>query len=58
MLQDYSYPTSARLIGNWEVNKFGKPAEEDCKVSDVVKTMIRAAPQLVLARSQCNYASQ
>ncbi|KAF1964127.1 hypothetical protein BU23DRAFT_575938 [Bimuria novae-zelandiae CBS 107.79] len=38
---------------HFDMNKFGKPAEEDFEtVSDVVKTMIRAAPQLVLTRSQ------
>jgi hypothetical protein len=41
------------------MNKFGKPTEEDFEtVRDVVKDMIRASPGLVLARSQCNYASR
>jgi hypothetical protein len=44
---------------HFDINKFGGPTEEDFEtVGDVVKDMIRASPALVLARSQCNYASQ
>jgi hypothetical protein len=42
---------------HFDMNKFGKPTEEDFEtVSDVVKGMIKASPGLMLARSQCNYA--
>ena len=41
------------------MNKFGRPTEEDFEtVRDVVRDMIRASPALILARSECNYASQ
>jgi hypothetical protein len=44
---------------HFDMNKFGKPTEEDFEtVSEVVKDLIRTSPQLVLARSQCNYMSQ
>lgn len=43
---------------HFDMNKFGRPTEEDFEtVSDVVKDMIKASPGLMLARSQCNYAS-
>ena len=39
---------------HFDMNKFGKPTEEDFEtVSDVVKDMIKASPDLMLARSQC-----
>jgi hypothetical protein len=43
---------------HFDMNKFGKPTEEDFEiVRDVVKKMVGAAHELVLARSQCNHAS-
>jgi hypothetical protein len=43
---------------HFDMNKFGRPTEEDFEtVGDVVKGMVLASPGLVLARSQCNYAS-
>ena len=43
---------------HFDMNKFGKPTEEDFEtVGDVLREMIRASPGLVLARSQCKYAS-
>ncbi len=42
---------------HFDMNKFGKPTEEDFEtVSEVVKGMIKASSNLMLARSQCNYA--
>lgn len=44
---------------HFDMNKFGRPTEEDFRiVSKVVKDMIKASPGLLLARSQCNYAQQ
>jgi hypothetical protein len=44
---------------HFDMNKFGRPTEEDfLTVRDEIKKMIQASPGLVLARSQCNYASQ
>jgi hypothetical protein len=44
---------------HFDMNKFGRPTEEDFEtVRDVIKDMIRASPELVLARSQCNLASK
>ena len=44
---------------HFDMNKFGKPTEEDFEtVSDVVKGMVKASPGLMLARSQCNYNPQ
>jgi hypothetical protein len=44
---------------HFDMNKFGKPTEEDFEtVRDVVRDMIRASPGLMAARSQSNYASQ
>ena len=57
---DLSHATSKFSLSrtHFDMNKFGKPTEEDFEtVSEVVKGMIQASPQLVLARSQCNYAS-
>jgi hypothetical protein len=43
---------------HFDMNKFGRPTEEDFEtVRDVIRNMILASPALVLARSQCNYAS-
>ncbi|OCK72845.1 hypothetical protein K432DRAFT_42667 [Lepidopterella palustris CBS 459.81] len=43
---------------HFDMNKFGKPTEEDFEiVGDVIKKMVEAAHRLVLARSECNYAS-
>jgi hypothetical protein len=43
---------------HFDVNKFGRPTEEDFETArDVTRDMVRASPELVLARSQCNYAS-
>jgi hypothetical protein len=43
---------------HFDMNKFGKPTEEDFEtVGDVLGEMIRASPKLMLARSQCNNAS-
>ena len=43
---------------HFDMNKFGKPTEEDFEtIRDVVKKMAGAAHELVLARSQCNCAS-
>jgi hypothetical protein len=40
------------------MNKFGNPTEEDFEtVRDVIKNMVDAAYELVLARSQRNYPS-
>ena len=40
---------------HFDMNKFGKPTEEDFEtVSDVAKKMIKASHGLMLARSQCN----
>jgi hypothetical protein len=39
---------------HFSMNKFGKPSESDFEiVSEVVEKMARAAPGLLLARSQC-----
>lgn len=44
---------------NFDMNKFGKPNEEEFRiVSKVMKDMIKASPGLLLARAQCNYALQ
>ena len=44
---------------HFDMNKFGKPTEEDFEtVSDVVKGMVEASSGLMSARSQCNYAPQ
>lgn len=41
---------------HFNMNKFGKPTEEDfLTVCDVVKRMVRMAPGLALARSQRKY---
>lgn len=41
---------------HFDMNKFGKPTEEDFEtVGDVLREIIRASPRLVLDRSQCNY---
>lgn len=41
---------------HFDMNKFGRPTEEDFEtVADVVTAMIKASPVLMLARSQCNY---
>jgi hypothetical protein len=41
---------------HFNMNKFGKPSEEDfLTVSEVVEEMARAAPELLLARSKCNW---
>jgi hypothetical protein len=38
---------------HFNMNKFGKPSEEDfLTVSEVVEEMARAAPELLLARSK------
>lgn len=43
---------------HFDMNKFGKPTEEDFEtVGDVLRDMIRASPGLMQARLQCNYAS-
>jgi alanyl-tRNA synthetase len=42
---------------HFDINKFGKPTEEDFEtVRDVVKKMIGSAYRVVQARSQSNYA--
>jgi hypothetical protein len=42
---------------HFDINKFGKPTEEDFEtVMDVVKKMIVSSYRLVLAQSQSNYA--
>jgi hypothetical protein len=41
---------------HFDMNKFGKPTEEDFEiVVDAVKVMLKAAPELMLARFHCNY---
>jgi hypothetical protein len=41
---------------HFNMNKFGKHTEEDfLTVCDVIKGMVRMAPELVVARSQCKY---
>lgn len=43
---------------HFDMNKFGKPLEEDFEtVRDVIKQIIRASHELMRARSQCNHAS-
>jgi hypothetical protein len=43
---------------HFDMNKFGKPTEEDFEtVRDVIQKMIGRTYELVLARSQCNCAS-
>ena len=43
---------------HFNMNKFGKPTEEDFQiVSDVLKKMVKAAPAMVVARSPCKYSS-
>jgi hypothetical protein len=43
---------------HFDMNKFGDPTEEDFEtVRDVVQKMIKGSHGLMLARSQCNYAS-
>jgi hypothetical protein len=38
----------------FNMNKFGKPSEEDfLTVSEVLRGMARAAPELLLTRSKC-----
>jgi hypothetical protein len=57
---DLSETTSKYSLSqtHFNMNKFGKATEEDFEtVADVVKAMIKESPKLVLARSQCNYAS-
>jgi hypothetical protein len=42
---------------HFNMNKFGKPNEEDfLTVCDVIKRMVRIAPDIVLARSQRKYS--
>lgn len=42
---------------HFDINKFGKPTEEDFEtVRDVVKNMIGSAYRVVQARSQSKYA--
>lgn len=44
---------------HFDMNKFGKPTEEDYEtVSDVVKAMVKKSPELMSARSQCNYGPE
>ena len=39
---------------HFDMNKFGKPTEEDFEtVGEVIKEIIDASPELVLARSYC-----
>jgi hypothetical protein len=39
---------------HFNMNKFGKPTEEDSlTVSEVVEKMVKASPELLLARSKC-----
>ena len=40
---------------HFNMNKFGKPSEEDffLTVSEVLEKMARVGPELLLARSQC-----
>lgn len=39
---------------HFDMNKFGKPSEDDFEtVSEVVERMARAAPGLLLARIKC-----
>jgi hypothetical protein len=57
---DLSEKTSKYSLSrtHFNMNKFGKATEEDFEtVADVVRAMIKESPKLVLARSQCNYAS-
>ena len=43
---------------HFDMNKFGKPTEEDFEtVRDVIKEMIGASYGLMLARSECTYTS-
>jgi hypothetical protein len=42
---------------HFDMNKFGKPTEEDFEtVSEVVKKMVGASHELIVARSQSDYA--
>lgn len=43
---------------HFNMNKFGKPTEEDFEtVGDVIKDMISASTGLILARSECIFTS-
>lgn len=56
---DISDATSKSSLSrtHFDMNKFGRPTEEDFEiVRDVVKDMVQASPGLIAARSQCNYA--
>ena len=56
---DLSYGTSKFSLSrtHFDMNKFGKPTEEDFEtVAEVMQSMVEASPRLLWARSQCNYA--
>jgi hypothetical protein len=39
---------------HFNINKFGKPTEEDfLTMSEVIQDMVKVAPQLVIARAKC-----
>lgn len=41
---------------HFDMNKFGKPTEEDFQtLKDVVTAIIEESPRLVAARCKCNY---
>jgi len=42
---------------HFDMNKFGKATEEDFEtVGEIIKKIIRGSNELLLARSQCDYA--
>jgi len=56
---DLSDSTEKYLLSrtHFNMNKFGEPNEEDFLiVCDVIKRMVKIAPDLVLARSQRKYS--
>jgi hypothetical protein len=41
---------------HFNMNKFGKPTEEDYEtVCEVIERMVMQAPEILLARSQCEF---
>jgi hypothetical protein len=58
---DLSESTEKRSLSrtHFDMNKFEDAQEEDFEtVAEVVQSMVEASPELLWARSQCNYASQ
>ena len=56
---DLTESTDKRSLSrtHFDMNKFGDAEEEDFEtVAEVMQSMVKASPGLMLARSQCNYA--